>query len=146
IIGVGGTYGWVTALGARYVSVVTRGGVEHRIPNDVLIPERVENWTHTSNETRLKVRLRVHFDTDLPPAIELCQQAAREPARVLRHPEPVCLLIGFGDSAIDLELRFWISDAQNGVTNVKSEVLLAVWQKFREHGIKVTYPQHDVFL
>ncbi len=146
IIGVEGTYGWVTALGARYVSVVTRDGVEHLIPNDVLITERVENWTHTSNETRLKVRLRVAFDTHLPTAIELCEQAASETERVLAQPEPKCLLLGFGESAIDLELRFWISDAQNGVQNVKSDVLLRIWEKFLERGIKVPFPQRDLHL
>src|SRR5690606_33680575 len=146
IIGVEGTYGWVTALGARYVSVVTRDGVEHLIPNDVLITERVENWTHTSNETRLKVRLRVAFDTHLPTAIELCEQAASETERVLAQPEPKCLLLGFGESAIDLEHRFWISDAQNGVQNVKSDVLLRIWEKFLERGIKVPFPQRDLHL
>ena len=146
VIGVGGTYGWVTGLGARYVSVVTRDGVEHLIPNDVLISERVENWTHTSNETRLKVQLRVAFDTHLPTAIELCEQAAREIERVLVQPEPKCLLLGFGESAVDLELRIWISDAQNGVQNVKSAVLLRVWEKFNERGITIPYPQRDVHL
>ncbi|HEX6997929.1 MAG TPA: mechanosensitive ion channel domain-containing protein [Gammaproteobacteria bacterium] len=146
IIGVEGTYGWVTSLGARYVSVVTRDGVEHLIPNDVLITERVENWTHTSTETRLKVPLRVHYDTDLPKAIELCERAAAETERVLARPEPRCLLLGFGESAIDLELRIWIADAQNGVQNVKSAVLLRIWKLFREHSIEVPYPQRDLHL
>ena len=55
VIAVAGTYGWVTALGGRYVSVVTRDGVEHLIPNETLISERVENWTHSNSQTRLKV-------------------------------------------------------------------------------------------
>jgi small-conductance mechanosensitive channel len=58
VISVSGTYGWVTALGGRYVSVVTRDGVEHMIPNETLISERVENWTHTNSHTRLRMAVR----------------------------------------------------------------------------------------
>ena len=146
VISVSGTYGWVTALGGRYVSVVTRDGVEHLIPNELLISERVENWTHTSSQTRLKIAVPVHYDTDLPRAMELCQEAARETERVLEQPDPKCLLISFGDHALELELRIWIADAHNGVQNVKSDVLLKVWTKFQANGIKVPYPQRDVHI
>lgn len=144
VISVSGTYGWVTALGGRYVSVVTRDGVEHLIPNELLISERVENWTHTSSQTRLKISVPVHYDTDLTVAMELCQQAARDTERVLEQPDPKCLLISFGERALELELRIWIADAHNGVQNVKSDVLLKIWTKFRAHGIKVPYPQREV--
>ena len=144
IISVSGTYGWVTALGGRYVSVVTRDGVEHLIPNETLISERVENWTHTSRRTRLKLDVGVHHESDLKEIIAICEEAARETPRVLPEPEPKCLFIEFGDSALKMQLRFWIGDAQNGVQNVKSDVLLRIWEKFRQRGVRVPYPQRDV--
>jgi small-conductance mechanosensitive channel len=144
IISVSGTYGWVTTLGGRYVSVVTRDGVEHLIPNETLISERVENWTHTHSRTRLKLDIGVHRDSDLRRAIGLCEEAARETERVLTDPDPKCLFIEFGDSALKLQLRFWIADAQNGVQNVKSAVLLRIWEKFKEHAVEVPYPQRDL--
>lgn len=146
VIAVAGTYGWVTALGGRYVSVVTRDGIEHLIPNETLISERVENWTHTDNQTRLKIPVGVHYKSDVKKALELCVDAATETPRVIKTPEPRCLLIGFGDSSVDLELRFWIADAYNGVQNVKSDVLLRIWEKFHEHAIEIPYPQRDVHL
>jgi small-conductance mechanosensitive channel len=146
VIAVSGTYGWVTQLGGRYVSVVTRDGVEHLIPNETLISERVENWTHSNSYTRLKIAVPVHYDTDLHRAIDLCLSAAKETSRVLTEPEPRCLLIAFGDSSLDLELRIWIADAHNGVQNVKSAVLLRIWELFREHGIVVPYQQIDLHL
>ena len=144
VIAVSGTYGWVTALGGRYVSVVTRDGVEHLIPNETLISERVENWTHSNSYTRLKISVPVHYDTDLHTAIELCLSAAKGTDRVLTEPDPKCLLIAFGDSALELELRIWIADAHNGVQNVKSDVLLKIWELFREHGITIPYRQIDL--
>lgn len=146
VIAVSGTYGWVTALGGRYVSVVTRDGVEHLIPNETLISERVENWTHTHSRTRLKLDVGVHYHSDLKEVIAICEEAADGIDRVLREPKPVCLFIDFGDSALKLQLRFWIADAQNGVQNVKSAVLLRIWEKFRERGIEVPYPQRDLHI
>lgn len=144
VISVSGTYGWVTALGGRYVSVVTRDGVEHLIPNETLITERVENWTHTNSHTRLKIPIRVHYDTDVHQAIDICVRAAAGTERVLEQPECKCLLVGFGENGLELEVRIWIGDAHNGVQNVKSEVLLKIWEMFREAGIRVPYPQRDV--
>jgi small-conductance mechanosensitive channel len=144
IISVAGTYGWVTALGGRYVSVVTRDGVEHLIPNETLISEPVENWTHTQRRTRLKLDMFVHHDSDLKEVIALCEDAARATERVLPEPAPKCLFIEFGESSLKLQLRFWIGDAQNGVQNVKSDVLLEIWQRFKQQGVRVPYPQRDV--
>jgi small-conductance mechanosensitive channel len=146
VIAVGDTYGWVSGLGGRYVSIVTRDGIEHLIPNELMITQTVENWTHSNSRTRLKVPIGVHYDSDIRLAIKLCIDAATETERVLSNPEPKCLLIGFGDSAVDLELRFWIQDAQHGVRNVRSDVLLKVWDKFHEHGIEIPYPQRDLHI
>jgi small-conductance mechanosensitive channel len=144
IISVSGTYGWVTTLGGRYVSVVTRDGVEHLIPNETLIAEPVENWTHTHSRTRLKVDLSVHRESDLKRVIAMCEEAARETKRVLEDPSPLCLFVEFGESALKLQLRFWIADAQNGVQNVKSAILLKIWEKFKEGRIEVPYPQREL--
>lgn len=146
VIAVSGTYGWVTALGGRYVSVVTRDGVEHLIPNETLIAEHVENWTHTNNRTRLKLDVGVHYDSDVKRAIELCTEAAAGVDRVLDDPAAKCLLVGFGDNSVDLQVRFWIADAHNGVTNVKSVVLLRIWEAFKQEGIEIPYPQRDLHL
>jgi small-conductance mechanosensitive channel len=92
------------------------------------------------------VRVRISFDSDVRKALDLMIQGTHQPARVLRHPEPKALLLGIGDSALDLELRFWICDVQNGIRNVSSEVLLEIWDLFRQHDIHVPFPQRDIHL
>ena len=146
VITVEQTYGWVNKLGARYVSIITRDGIEHLIPNETLITEPVSNWTHSDANTRLRIPIGVHYDTDLDLATRLGVEAAQSQPRVLGDPAPRCLVKGFGDSAIDLEIRFWIQDADSGVSNIKSAVILEVWQMFREHGIRIPYPQRDVHI
>ena len=146
VITVENTYGWVNKLGARYVSIITRDGIEHLIPNETLITEPVSNWTHSDANTRLRVPVGVHYSTDLELATRLGREAARSQPRVLNNPAPRCLVKEFGDSAIHLEIRFWIQDANSGVSNVKSAVMLEVWRLFRENGVEIPYPQHDLHI
>lgn len=146
VIAVGETYGWVNFMGARYVSLITRDGIEHLLPNETLITSSVENWSYSNNLLRLKIPIGVSYKSDPKKAIELILEAADEVERVLDEPSPVCLMKGFGDSSVDLEVRIWINDPRNGVSNVKSEVLVRVWDKFHEQGIEIPFPQRDLHL
>ena len=146
IIAIDDTYGWVNALGTRYISVITRDGKEHLIPNELLITERVENWSFTNNNVRVRVPIGVSYKEDPHKVQELILQAVDESPRVLKKPEPRCLLTDFGDSSVNFELRFWIDDPINGIGNIKSEVLLKVWDQFKEHGIEIPFPQRDIHI
>jgi small-conductance mechanosensitive channel len=146
VIGVGETYGWIHTLGARYTSVVTRDGTEYLIPNEDIITQQVVNWSFSNKAVRLKIPIGVSYNADVRKAIELCLAAADEVPRVLKQPKSVCLLKGFGDSSVDLELRFWVNDPSNGISNVKSELLLLIWDAFHEHGIEIPFPQRDLHI
>jgi small-conductance mechanosensitive channel len=55
-------------------------------------------------------------------------------------------LKNFGDSAIEMELRFWISDPENGISNVSSAVRIAIWDTFKEHNVEIPFPQRDIHI
>ena len=146
VIAVGGTYGWVASLGARYAAIRTRDGVEYLIPNEELITQRVENWTHSDQAVRLNIPVGISYKSDVRLAIDLCRQAAAAVPRVLSDPAPRCLLMSFGDSSINLEIRLWINDPSEGRSNIISEILLRVWDLFHENGIEIPFPQRDLHL
>lgn len=146
VIEVDDTYGVVKSLGLRYASVITRDGKEHLIPNEQLVTSKVVNWSYSNTHVRVKRRLRVEYETDLRTAVRLVEEAARSVARVLDNPTPRCLVMEFGDEAIELEVRFWVDDPHNGVNNVGSDVMLAVWDKFRENGIDIPMRHQDVLI
>jgi small-conductance mechanosensitive channel len=146
VIAIADYYGRVDSLGARYVSVLTRDGIEHLIPNEELITTRVENWSHTHNLIRIRKTVGIHYKSDVRKAIELCLEAAEETPRILKDPVPVCHLREFADSSVNLEVRFWIDDPMNGRANVVSVLQLGIWDKFHEHGIEIPYPQRDLHL
>lgn len=141
-----GSYGWVNALGARFVSVITRDGKEHLIPNEDLITRKVINWSYSDTNVRIKVPVNVAYSSDVNLAMNLMVEAAMETPRVLESPAPRCLIIEFGENAVQLELRIWACDPHNGVANLRSAVLQKVWNKFHEHGIRFPYPQRDLHL
>jgi small-conductance mechanosensitive channel len=146
VIEVGDTYGTINSLGGRYASVITRDGIEHLIPNEELVTQRVANWTHSDSDIRLRLSVGIAYGSDVPLAMQTCIEAAKTVERVLPRRNPNCLILGFGDSSIDLELRIWISDPQNGVANIKSEVFLQIWKMFKEKGIEMPFPQRDVHI
>jgi small-conductance mechanosensitive channel len=139
-------FGWVQELRGRYVVVRDRDGVEMLVPNQQLISNAVINWSYTDPRIRLKLPIRVSYRDDPELALNILLMACEGQARVLREPAPVSRLMHFSDSGIELELRFWISDPQEGVNNVRSEVNRAIWRLFKEHGITIPVAQREIIV
>ncbi|MTE00450.1 mechanosensitive ion channel [Paracoccus sp. YIM 132242] len=144
VISLGDTFGWIEELGARYVSVVTRDGKEYLIPNEDLVTGQVVNWSHTNSFVRLDLKFGASYDDDPHKVSATAIAAVKTVKRVLSHRQAVCWVTGFGDSSIDYVLRFWIDDAAGGLTNVRGQVYLALWDAFKEQGITIPFPQREV--
>jgi small-conductance mechanosensitive channel len=136
----------VTRIGVRAVSVVTRDGKEHLLPNEQLMTEPVENWSYSSRNVRVHIPVGVGYDSDLALAQRLMIEAATASPRALKAPKPTVWLTAFGDSSVDHEILVWIADPEAGVGNVRSDVLNRLWLSFKEHGIEIPFPQRDINL
>jgi len=137
-------FGWVEELRGRYVVVRDRDGVATLVPNQNLITNSVVNWSYTDPRVRLKLPVRVSYRSDPELAMRLMLQSTAGHPRVIQNPAPVARLMSFGDHGIELELRFWIPDPQEGVNNVRSDVNRAIWRLFKEHGIVIPVAQREV--
>jgi small-conductance mechanosensitive channel len=144
VISLGETFGWINTLGARYTSVVTRDGREYLIPNEDLITGQVVNWSHSDDFVRLDIFFGTAYGDDPHKVRALAIEAAKGVERVLVHKAPVCHIVGFGDSSVDYILRFWIKDPTGGLTNIRGNVYLALWDKFQENDISIPFPQREV--
>ncbi len=140
VISVGDHFGRVGNMGARYTSVDTRDGREYLIPNEDFITQRVANWTYSSDLVRLSVKFNTTYDSDPRQVQEAAVSAAQSIERVAKKPAPSCMLSAFGASALEFELWFWITDPAAGVANVKSDVLLALWDTLDKQGAKIAKP------
>ncbi len=144
VISLDQTFGWINSLGARYVSVVMRDGREYLIPNEDLITNQVVNWSHSNDLVRLDIEFGTSYGCDPHVVRKIAIEAAKSVDRVLTFNAPVCHITGFGNSSVDYTLRFWITDPTEGLTNIRGNVFLALWDAFKEHGITIPFPQREV--
>jgi len=141
------TFGWVRTMGARYTEIITRDNKSYLIPNEDFVTQRVVNWSHDNDRlVRISVEFGVSYNADIHHVIAISKVAATKPERVVETPEPVCWITEFGDSSVNLTLRFWIKDAEGGVSNVKGEVMLHLWDTLQEHKIEIPFPQRVVHM
>ena len=146
-ISLGETFGWIRELRARFVSVITRDGREFLIPNEDFITTEVINWSFTDKFVRLDVNFGASYDSDPHTVIRIAIEAAAGVDRVDSYTKkPVCWMTEFGDSSLNYKLRFWISDPQAGLTNIRGKVLLALWDKFQENDIGIPYPHREIIM
>lgn len=146
VITIGERFGVVRELRARYVVVRDRDGVDTLIPNENIITSEVINWSYADRSIRLTMPVQISYQDDPRRALKLMTAAAEAHPRVERSPPPAGRVVGFGASGIDLALRYWIRDPEDGITNVRSDLYLAIWDAFKEAGISIPYPQQDVHL
>lgn len=144
VITIGDTFGWIEELGARYVSVVTRDGREYLIPNEDFVTGQVVNWSHTNDFVRLDLTFGTSYADDPHQVTKIAINAALTVRRVLAQRTPVCWITGFGERSVEYMLRFWISDPTGGITNVRGQVYLALWDAFRKNGVTLPFPQVEM--
>lgn len=142
--GVSNTFGQVKKIGIRAVSVTTRDLKEYLIPNENLMINQVENWSFSSRDVRVKVPVSVAYRTDVDLAERLMLQATKAAPRVLKNPEPNVRLVSLSENGIDYEIRLWIDDPEDGVGNVRSDVLRGVLILFRQHNIRLAQPKYEI--
>ena len=138
--------GQIRKIGIRAISVITRDQTEHLIPNENLMVNQVVNWSYSSKDVRVKAPVGVAYDSDLKLVTKLLYRAVDETPRVLSHPKPRVNLMGFGDSSVDFEVRFWIQDPEGGIANIRSDVYMRIWHLFKENDIEIPFPQRDLHL
>jgi small-conductance mechanosensitive channel len=142
-VDVGGLVGTVRRIGARSSTVVTFQGAEVIVPNSNLISNQVINWTLSSEWRRVDVPIGVAHGTDPERVIKLLVEVAQSHPGVLLARPPMAFFLGFGESALRFELRFW-SDQQDTWFQLQSDVTVAVAKAIKEAGIEIPFPQRDL--
>jgi small-conductance mechanosensitive channel len=140
------TFGQIRKIGIRAISVVTRDEREYLIPNENLMINQVENWSYSSRNVRIQVNVGVSYNADMELAEKLMLEAAKQARRVLETPPPTVWMSDFGDNSVNFVIHCWINDPEEGIGNVRSEVLKHLWGLFKDNGVEIPYPQRDLHL
>jgi potassium-dependent mechanosensitive channel len=145
VIELPGMVGTVRRIGARSSTIVTAQGAEVIVPNSSLTSTQVINWTLSSQQRRVEIAVGVAYGTDPELVLRLLVAEAAAHESVLTNPGPVAFFMGFGDSALNFELRFW-SESQDAWFQLKSDVTVGVARALGEAGIEIPFPQRDLHL
>ena len=144
LVTIGDSFGRISAMNTRYISVAAGDGREFLIPNEDLITQKVVNWTYTDKNTLVKVNFSTNYDANPNRVCELAVGIAMGTARVTKLRPPSCLLVEFAEAGMKFSLTFWIADPDAGMDNVRSDVMLALWDAFKRENIRVPYPVREI--
>jgi small-conductance mechanosensitive channel len=142
-IEVGTLLGRVKRIGMRASVVRTFSGADVVVPNGDLLAGNLVNWTLSDPHRRVEVPVGVAYGTDVERMRELLLEVAKSHPDCLKWPEPAAFFLGFGDSSLDFELRFWTGE---DFVRVRSEIAVHLSKALAEAGIEIPFPQRDVHL
>ncbi len=143
LVTIGDNSGRISAMKTRYISVAAGDGREFLIPNEDLVTQKVVNWTYTDKNTLVKVLFSTNYDADPRLVCSLATEVASAAPRAIRNKAPNCIITDFAEAGMKFSLTFWIADP-DGMDNVKSDVMLALWDAFKREGIRVPYPVREI--
>lgn len=141
-------FGEVSQIKTRYTLLKAMDGTESIVPNEMLITQTVVNHSLSQPDIRISVPVQVTYETNLDQVRDILLQVAASHSRVLQTAPnaPIVLLKSFAENGILLELDVWINDPSEGQQNLRSDLNWALWQRFRDAGITMPYPQRMVHL
>lgn len=143
LVTIGDSSGRISAMKTRYISVAAGDGREFLIPNEDLVTQKVVNWTYTDKNTLVKVLFGTNYDAEPRLVCKLAIEIATAAPRAIKNKPPNCILTEFAEAGMKFALTFWIADP-DGMDNVKSDVMLALWDAFKREGIRVPYPVREI--
>ncbi|HSZ96194.1 MAG TPA: mechanosensitive ion channel domain-containing protein [Bradyrhizobium sp.] len=143
LVTIGDSSGRISAMKTRYISVAAGDGREFLIPNEDLVTQKVTNWTYTDKNTLVKVNFGTNYESDPRQVCRLAAEIAGSAPRAIKSRTPNCILTEFAEAGMKFSLTFWIADP-DGMDNVKSDVMLSLWDTFKREGIRVPYPVREL--
>ncbi len=144
VVEVNNLLGKVNKIGVRASRISTFDGAEVVVPNNNLISNDLINWTLSNNIRRLEILVGTSYKADPNLVLQAMREVTADHPLVLKYPAPIPLFLEFGESSLNFRLLFWIN-IQN-VLSARSEVSIALYNRFKELGIKIPYPQRVVHL
>ena len=145
-IEVGGVLGDVMKLSLRAATIRTNNNIEIIVPNNEFINGNVVNLSHSSRDVRMLIPVGVSYNADPKKVKECLLKAANECEDVLRSPEPDVVFDGFGDSALNFELRVYTSTLASKPKILKSNLNFLIFEKLQDADIEIPFPQRDLHI
>ena len=145
---VGDVEGFVKKISIRATEIETLDNQDMLVPNSELISGRVTNWVLHNPYGRLRIRVGVAYGSDINKVKDILEAVSHENKSVItdgRVSPPKALFMGFGDSALEFELRVRIFDIKKRY-DVVSELNFKIDEEFQKNRIIIPFPQRDIHI
>jgi small conductance mechanosensitive channel len=140
-ITVSGVNGIVEEVNLGVTILTDEDGVKITIPNKHIVGEII----HNSEERRIVEEVvGISYDSDPEKAIGIIKEALEEFKEISTVPPPRVGIQQFGDSSINIGLRYWIPTRE--YFGVLYQVNLAVYKQLKARDIEIPYPQRDIHI
>ncbi|WP_420577785.1 mechanosensitive ion channel family protein [Ekhidna sp.] len=143
---VGDTEGDVINISVRATTILTNENVSIIVPNSEFISSRVINWSHNDRNIRFDIPVGVSYAEDPVEVKDVLMKVADENEHVLKHPAPHVFFDEFGDSSLNFTLAIWTSTHTDKPRRLKTELYFEIFERFKEKGIEIPFPQRDVYI
>lgn len=145
IVEVNNIVGRVKKISLRTSNIETRDSIVIIVPNSRLVSDNVINWSHKRTETRFNIKVGVAYGSDVKLVLKILKEAADENPDVVSKNKTSARLVDFGESSLDFELLFY-TNKMFEIEFVRSEIRVAIDEKFKQQGITIPFPQRDLHL
>ncbi len=145
VITVDGTTGTVNRIRMRATTVVNWDRQELVIPNKNMITGTLLNWTLSDSTNRVVVNVGIAYGSDTEKACDLIRQVCEQQANVMKDPPPVITFEGFGDNALNIVLRVYLSALEHRLNTIHA-LHQQIYLAFGKAGIEIAFPQRDLHL
>ena len=146
MVKVDGFEGVVTDIKTRFTLIRALDGRESIVPNELIMTQRVENFSLGDPKVLLTLNVTVGYDSDVARVEQILCAAAAASERVLRDPAPAAYLANFGSDGLEFTLALWIIDPSAGLLSLKSEINIRILEGLRHAAIDIPYPQRVVHM
>lgn len=113
------------------------------VPNGKIANERIENYSDAPN-LRVSMEVGIGYNDDIKLAKETLLSTVKASGRVEKTREPIVGVKDLGDSAVILEIRFWVQ--QKDYFIVKLELYEAIKLAFDAAKISIPFPTQTLYL
>jgi len=145
VIEVGTQSGKMKSIGIRSSVVTTFDGADVIIPNGDLLSQNLINWTLGSSRRRAAISFGVAYGTNLELTEKLLFDILEHNKRVMKSPKPVVWFTKFGDSSIDVVIKYWILHFDMEY-EIRSELIKEIDKTFKNNNIVIPFSQHDLHI
>jgi len=138
--------GDVVNISARSTTIITNDNIAILVPNSKFISDTVINWSYNDANVRFNIPVGVSYKEDPEVIRKILVDIAKSHPGVLNDPAPDVLFDEYGDSSLNFLLRIYTNEYSRKPRVLKSELYYAIFEKFKEKGIEIPFPQRDVYI